>query len=124
MKIRIREHLRRLRPLTPAQLTHRRRVRQLRTGHQLHALTGAAVLAGGGTQLAAFGTNGLEEFLKGDALQVGILIAGLVVIFSAKKKDAPGALVVGGIGLFGLAIMGLSGKGFDIGEFLSGWIWH
>ncbi|AWN32598.1 hypothetical protein [Streptomyces sp. NEAU-S7GS2] len=77
----------------------------------------------GGVQLAAFGTSGLESFLKGDALQVGLLIAGLVILFGSKKKDWSGALTVGGIALVGLAVMGLSGKGINVGDTLAGWIW-
>ncbi|UNZ22297.1 hypothetical protein [Streptomyces sp. 891-h] len=75
-------------------------------------------------QLAAFGTDGLEKFLKGDALQVGILIAGLVILFGAKAKNLSAAFTVGGIALLGVAVMGLSGAGFQISEYLGGWIWN
>ncbi|WP_433860292.1 hypothetical protein [Streptomyces kronopolitis] len=112
--------------MRPSKLLLRLYLRQLQNGPTARynsVAAGAAVVGGSGVQLAAFGTSGLETFLKGDALQVGILIAGLVILFGAKKKDWSGTLIVGGIALVGLAVMGLSGKGINVGNFLAGWIW-
>ncbi|MCD9146139.1 hypothetical protein LUZ16_29685, partial [Streptomyces albireticuli] len=79
--------------------------------------------AAGAVVLAAFTTGGLQEFLKQDALQVGLLIAGLVIVFGSRRKDWSGALTVGGIALVGLAVIGMASKGSAIGDFLSGWFW-
>ncbi|MEU3356115.1 hypothetical protein [Streptomyces sp. NPDC037389] len=99
------------------------RRRQLRAALRGLPEPGRLQAAGAPVVLAAFTTGGLQEFLKADALQVGILIAGLVIIFGARRKDWAGSMTVGGIALVGLAIIGLSSKGTAVGEFLSGWIW-
>ncbi|GAA2686910.1 hypothetical protein [Streptomyces lunalinharesii] len=88
-----------------------------------NSVAAGAAMTGGSVQLAAFGTGGLEGFLKGDALQVGILVAGLVILYGAKRKDWSGTLMVGGIALVGMAVMGMATKGMNIGDFLAGWIW-
>lgn len=105
----------------PRRWLHRLRLLQLRAATtspgRLHAATGAVTLA-------AFGTDGLEDFLKGDALQVGILLAALVILFGARRKDMASSATVGGIALFGLAVAGLASDSFAIGTYLGDWIWQ
>ncbi|GAA2100438.1 hypothetical protein GCM10009801_72960 [Streptomyces albiaxialis] len=97
---------------------HRHRARQLHAGARSRLRADVLV------PLAAFGTSGLEKFLKGDALQVGILLAGLVILYGAKQKNAAASLTVGGIALIGLAVMGIANDGMAVSNFLGGWIWN
>ncbi|MFC9431485.1 hypothetical protein [Streptomyces sp. NPDC056987] len=95
------------------------------------ALTGALVLGSqAGTANAATtvavdaNTTGLNTWLQDNALNIGILVVGILIVFSSRKKDMASALTMGGISLFGLAIVGMStgGTPMEVGTFLIGLI--
>ncbi|WP_327359817.1 hypothetical protein [Streptomyces sp. NBC_01304] len=73
---------------------------------------------------AAVGINsdGLENLLRDNVLNIVILAIGIVIVVLGKKRDWAGALTSGGIVLLGLAVVGLSTgtTGSDVGEALVG----
>lgn len=71
-----------------------------------------------GITQAAIGinTDGIQDLLAENALPVGILFIGILVVFGAKKKDWASSVTMVGIVLLGLGVVGLSSVGGDVGK--------
>ncbi|ORT54194.1 hypothetical protein [Streptomyces sp. CB03238] len=65
---------------------------------------------------------GLSDWIENNLLNIAFLVVGLVVIFRAKGKDWNGALVTGGIAIFGIAIaaIGTGNTALGLGQWLVG----
>lgn len=89
------------------------------------ALGPQAGMAYASTQLAAASTGGLSKWIQDNMISIGLLVVGMIIVFRAKGKDWNGAVVTGGIALFGIAVaaLGTGTTALDLGKWLVGLVW-
>jgi hypothetical protein len=100
----------------------RRQLHAATAPHRFSGIAAAGILAAG----AGADTTSLRTWLSDNAVPLGVLISGVIIVMNARKKDHASTVNIVGGTLIGLAVVGVAIGGFapGMGAWLVGLIWH